>query len=99
MVQLTTEVEWPTTVAKVNKLYAEAAARAELSGILAYTEEPFVSSDGVKSPYSCVFDAGLTIGAGGTQVFGRRLVRQRMGIRDETRRIAERVVVPVPVPA
>ena len=40
----------------------------ELDGILAYSEEPLVSSDIVKSPYSSIFDAPLTSVVDGTLV-------------------------------
>ena len=39
-----------------------------MRGILAYSEEPLVSSDIVKSPYSAIFDAGLTAVIDKTQV-------------------------------
>jgi glyceraldehyde 3-phosphate dehydrogenase len=38
----------------------KAAAEGELKGILAYTEDPIVSSDVVTHPASAIFDAGLT---------------------------------------
>jgi glyceraldehyde 3-phosphate dehydrogenase len=40
----------------------------DLAGILAYSEEPLVSSDIVKSPYSAIFDAPLTSVVDETQV-------------------------------
>src|SRR5207244_2345168 len=49
LVDLTVEVERPTSVAGVNALFAEAAALEELEGILSYSEEPLVSSDVIKS--------------------------------------------------
>ena len=42
--------------------------RGALEGILAYSEEPLVSTDVVASPYSAVFDAPLTSVVGGSQV-------------------------------
>ena len=39
-----------------------------LAGILAYSEDPIVSADIVKSPYSAIFDAPLTSVIDGTQV-------------------------------
>ena len=86
MVQLTAEVESPTTVANVNELFAEAATTPDLLGILQYTEEPIVSSDVIKSSYSSILDAGLTIVAGETQVSARHLVRQRVGVCDSAGR-------------
>jgi glyceraldehyde 3-phosphate dehydrogenase len=99
MVQLTAEVEWPTTVAKVNRLYADAAETAAMSGILEYTEEPFVSSDVVRSPYSCVFDAGLTMVSGGTQVSVVAWYDNEWGYATRLVELAERVLAPAQVPA
>ncbi len=45
---------------KVNKAFQKAAAN-ELAGILQYNEAPLVSSDIVGNPYSCIFDAPLTM--------------------------------------
>jgi glyceraldehyde 3-phosphate dehydrogenase len=40
-------------------------------GILRYADEPLVSSDIVRSPYSCVFDSQLTMTEGSlVKVFG-----------------------------
>ncbi len=47
------------TVEEVNAAM-KAAAEGELKGILAYTEDPIVSSDIVTHPASSIFDAGLT---------------------------------------
>jgi glyceraldehyde 3-phosphate dehydrogenase len=47
------------TVDQVNAAYKE-AAEGSLKGILAYTEDPIVSSDIVTDPHSSIFDAGLT---------------------------------------
>ena len=49
------------TVEEINAAFAEAAAKAPLAGILAYSEDPLVSSDIVGDPSSCVFGAGLTM--------------------------------------
>jgi glyceraldehyde 3-phosphate dehydrogenase len=42
----------------------KAAAEGPMKGILAYTEDPIVSSDIVTDPHSCIFDAGLTMSMG-----------------------------------
>jgi len=68
LVDLTVETERPTTKAKVNAAFAAAASEGPLRGILDYTEDPIVSSDIVKSPYSSIFDASLTTVIDGTQV-------------------------------
>lgn len=36
------------------------AAEGDLKGVLAYTEEEFVSHDIIGNPHSCIFDSGLT---------------------------------------
>jgi len=68
LVDLTVEVERPTTPAEVNALFEARADIDELAGILHYSEEPLVSSDIVKSPYSSIFDAPLTTVVDGTQL-------------------------------
>jgi len=50
-----------TSIEEVNSLFREKADSEGLEGILAYTEDPIVSSDIVESPYSSIFDAGLTM--------------------------------------
>ena len=72
LVDLTVEVERPTSVDEVNALFAARADRGELAGILQYSEEPLVSSDIVKSPYSSIFDAPLTTVVDATQVRSSR---------------------------
>jgi glyceraldehyde 3-phosphate dehydrogenase len=98
MVDLTVEVEQPTSVAEVNALFA-ASALGELTGILAYSEEPLVSSDVIKSPYSSVFDAGLTIVADGTQVKVVAWYDNEWGYSTRLADLAQRVLVPAAVHA
>ena len=52
-------VQKDTSVEEINGAM-KAAAEGPLEGILQYTEDPIVSSDIVKSPYSSIFDAQLT---------------------------------------
>jgi glyceraldehyde 3-phosphate dehydrogenase len=55
----------------VNAALRNAAENGPLSGILRYADEPLVSSDIVRSPYSCVFDSQLTMSEGSlAKVFG-----------------------------
>jgi glyceraldehyde 3-phosphate dehydrogenase len=68
IVDLTIEARRPTSIDEINALFDERADVAELAGILAYSEEPLVSSDIVKSPYSAIFDAPLTTVVDDTQV-------------------------------
>ena len=57
----TAVVKGSPSVADVNAAFAEAAAKPPLDRVLEYTEDPIVSSDIVRSPASCIFDAGLTM--------------------------------------
>ncbi len=52
------------TVDEVNAAFKAAAAEGPLVGILEYSEDPLVSTDIVGSPYSSIFDSGLTMAMG-----------------------------------
>ena len=97
LVDLTLEVERGTTVEEVNSIVRGRADRDELSGILAYSEEPLVSSDIVKSPYSSIFDAGLTAVIDGTQVKVVAWYDNEWGYSNRLVELAQRVLVPVAV--
>jgi len=60
---LVAAVKRPATAAEVNAVYREAAEGA-LDGILAYTEEPLVSSDFIHDPHSATIDGLSTMVAG-----------------------------------
>jgi glyceraldehyde 3-phosphate dehydrogenase (phosphorylating) len=68
IVDLTVEAERETSAEEVNTAFKSAADTGALTGILAYTEDPIVSSDIEKSPYSAIFDAELTSVIDGTMV-------------------------------
>jgi glyceraldehyde 3-phosphate dehydrogenase len=97
LVDLTVEVERQTEVAEVNDLFARCADVGSLEGILAYSEEPLVSSDVVKSPYSAIFDAGLTAVIDGTQVKVVAWYDNEWGYSNRLIDLAQRVLVPEPV--
>ena len=59
LVDLTFVPSKATSVEEVNAA-VEAAANGPLKGILAYTEDPIVSTDIVGDPHSSIFDASLT---------------------------------------
>jgi glyceraldehyde 3-phosphate dehydrogenase (phosphorylating) len=94
LVDLTVEVERPTEVAEVNDLFARSADVGALEGILAYSEEPLVSSDIVKSPYSAIFDAGLTGVIDRTQVKVVAWYDNEWGYSNRLVDLAQRVLVP-----
>jgi glyceraldehyde 3-phosphate dehydrogenase len=95
IVDLTVEVERPTSVEEVNAAFAERADRGPLAGILAYSEDPIVSSDIVKSPYSAIFDAPLTSVVDGTQVKVVAWYDNEWGYSNRLVELASRVMVPV----
>lgn len=66
IVDLVCEMVRETSIEEINRLFEEAAASDRYSGILAYTEDPIVSSDINKSPYSSIFDSKLTMVLDGT---------------------------------
>jgi glyceraldehyde 3-phosphate dehydrogenase len=68
VVDLTVECERETSVEEVNAAMRAAAQSGPLEGILEYTEDPIVSSDIVKSPYSSIVDSQLTAVMDGTMV-------------------------------
>jgi glyceraldehyde 3-phosphate dehydrogenase len=59
VVDLTVRVQKETSAEAINAAM-KAAAEGPLEGILKYTEDPIVSTDIVKSPYSSIFDSELT---------------------------------------
>ena len=60
VVDLTVVAGRDTSKDEINAAFAEQADSGALTGILAYTDEPLVSSDIVKNPYSSIFDSELT---------------------------------------
>ena len=96
LVDLTVEVDRPTTVAEVNEIVRGRADSGELAGILRYSEEPLVSSDIIKSTYSSIFDAPLTLVIDGTQVKVVAWYDNEWGYSNRLVELAGRVLVPVP---
>jgi glyceraldehyde 3-phosphate dehydrogenase len=99
LVDLTVESERRTTVDEVNAAFAERADTGELEGILAYSEEPLVATDIVRSDYSAVFDAPLTAVIDGTQVKVVAWYDNEWGYSTRLVELAERAFAPVPAAA
>jgi len=60
-----------TSADEVKEAFRAAASAAPLEGYLQYMDDPIVSTDIQRSPYSCVFDAELTMVNGSlVKVFG-----------------------------
>jgi glyceraldehyde 3-phosphate dehydrogenase len=68
VVDLTVECERATSVEEVNSALQAASQSGPLAGLLAYTEDPIVSSDIVNSPYSSIVDSQLTSVIDGTML-------------------------------
>jgi glyceraldehyde 3-phosphate dehydrogenase len=60
VVDLTVQTGKKTSAEEINAAVEEAAA-GPLEGILAYTEDPIVSTDIIQDPHSSIFDAGQTM--------------------------------------
>jgi glyceraldehyde 3-phosphate dehydrogenase len=99
LVDLTIESGQPTTADEVNAIFAEHADVGALEGILGYSEDPLVSSDIVKSPYSSIFDAPLTTVVDGTQVKVVSWYDNEWGYSNRLVELAQRVLVPAAVSA
>ena len=99
LVDLTVEVERPTSVEEVNEVFRSCADRGRLEGILAYSEAPLVSSDIVRSPYSAIFDAPLTTVIDGTQVKVVAWYDNEWGYSNRLVELVQRVFAPVREPA
>jgi glyceraldehyde 3-phosphate dehydrogenase (phosphorylating) len=69
---LTLQFAGEVTAAQINEAVAAAAASDKpMHGIIRYTEAPLVSTDVVRDPASCVFDAALTQARGRlAKIFG-----------------------------
>jgi len=59
LTDLTVTLNHSVTREEVNSAF-QGAAQDKLKEILQYTEEPLVSSDILRNPHSCIFDASLT---------------------------------------
>jgi glyceraldehyde 3-phosphate dehydrogenase len=68
LVDLTFEAARETTKDEINAALREHADKGALEGIMAYTEDPIVSSDIVASTYSSIVDGPLTTVIDGTLV-------------------------------
>jgi glyceraldehyde 3-phosphate dehydrogenase (phosphorylating) len=95
LVDLTIEVECPTSAQAVNAAVRDRADRGRLAGILAYSQEPLVSADLIGSPYSSIFDADLTTVVDETQVKVVAWYDNEWGYSSRLVELAQRVLVPV----
>jgi glyceraldehyde 3-phosphate dehydrogenase len=68
VVDLTCSVARETSIDEINGAFRERADTGPMAGILRYSDEPLVSTDIVRSPFSSIFDSELTMVIDGTLV-------------------------------
>ncbi|MGZ4335038.1 MAG: type I glyceraldehyde-3-phosphate dehydrogenase [Gaiellaceae bacterium] len=94
MVDLTIETLKQTSVEEIDAAFRSRADAGGLAGILAYSTQPLVSSDIVKSPYSAIYDAPLTSVIDGTQVKVIAWYDNEWGYSNRLVELAQRMLVP-----
>ena len=94
MVDLTIETMRATSVEEIDATFRSRADTGGLEGILAYSDEPLVSSDIVRSPYSAIYDAPLTKVVDGTQVKVIAWYDNEWGYSNRLIELAQRMLVP-----
>ena len=94
LVDLTVELERADLRGRGQRGRSARGRTRALAGILAYSEEPLVSSDIVKSPYSAIFDAPLTTVVDGTQVKVVAWYDNEWGYSNRLVELAQRVFAP-----
>jgi glyceraldehyde 3-phosphate dehydrogenase len=98
VVDLVCEVSRETDADEVNAA-AKAAAEGPLEGILAYTEDPIVSTDIVSDPHSSIFDAGQTMVIDGKMVKAVAWYDNEWGYSNRCVELAAKVLQPKAAPA
>jgi glyceraldehyde 3-phosphate dehydrogenase len=94
VVDLTFQASRETSVEEINGAIAE-AAEGPLAGILAYTEDPIVSTDIVKDSHSSIFDSGETIVMDGSFVKIFTWYDNEWGYSNRCVELAAKVLEPV----
>jgi glyceraldehyde 3-phosphate dehydrogenase len=96
VVDLVCEVSAETSAEDLNAAVS-AAAEGALAGILAYTEDPIVSTDIVKDPHSSIFDSQQTMVLEGTMVKAIAWYDNEWGYSNRCVELAEKVLQPAAV--
>jgi glyceraldehyde 3-phosphate dehydrogenase len=97
VVDLVCEVSRQTRKEEVNEAFAGRADSGPLEGILRYSEDPLVSTDIVRSPFSSVFDAPLTMVIDGKLVKLVAWYDNEWGYSNRVVDLAQRVLARAPV--
>ena len=78
---------------EINEAFRSQADTGGFAGILKFTDDPIVSSDIVKSPFSSIFDSGLTSVLDGTLVKVVAWYDNEWGYSNRVVELAEKVLV------
>jgi glyceraldehyde 3-phosphate dehydrogenase len=97
VVDLTCEVSRGTTKEEINEAFAAKADSGSLEGILRYSEDPLVSTDIVRSAYSSIYDAPLTMVIDGKLVKVLAWYDNEWGYSNRVVDLAQRVLAGAPV--
>jgi glyceraldehyde 3-phosphate dehydrogenase len=98
VVDLVCQVSRETSAEEVNEAM-RTAAEGPLRGILAYTEDPIVSTDIVKDPHSSIFDAGQTMVMEGRMVKAVSWYDNEWGYSNRVVELATKVLAREPAAA
>jgi glyceraldehyde 3-phosphate dehydrogenase len=93
VVDLTVQVAHETDVDELTEAFRARADTGPMAGILQYTEDPIVSSDIVKNPYSSIYDSQLTSVMDGTLVKVVAWYDNEWGYSNRCVELAQRVLV------
>src|SRR3954451_1338725 len=93
VVDLTAVVRRETSVEEINDAFRSQADSGGFTGILQFTDDPIVSSDIVKSPFSSIFDSQLTSVLDGTLVKVVAWYDNEWGYSNRCVELAEKVLV------
>ncbi|MGH2945683.1 MAG: type I glyceraldehyde-3-phosphate dehydrogenase [Solirubrobacteraceae bacterium] len=93
VVDLTAVVRRETSAEEINEAFRSRADSGPMTGILQYTEDPIVSSDIIKNPYSSIFDSELTSVMEGTMVKVVAWYDNEWGYSNRCVELAQKVLV------
>src|SRR4051794_35546953 len=96
VVDLTATMARETSAEEINSLFEAEADKGRWEGILKYTDDPIVSTDINKSPYSSVYDAGLTMVTAGNFVKVFAWYDNEWGYSCRLGELVEKVAAPQP---
>jgi glyceraldehyde 3-phosphate dehydrogenase len=96
VVDLTATVARETSAEEINSMFEREGDKGRYEGILKYSEDPIVSSDINKSPYSAIFDAELTMVTAGNFVKVFAWYDNEWGYSCRLGELVEKVAAPQP---